>query len=341
MLPTLSNLVLDFGEVGSWKDKQPFRVQLSPRPFCELIDATSVGNRIYELFLLTRPGDVWDYVSVIPEELPTSVRNKVSRLAVREPFEDECDRKVSEDGRVRFNDFDALFFWTFDDTEPEAEAWLMHRRSELVHSFARQLLSTALDAQKNLLASDDLLLRHVAKRDYLQRSPWSFLERRAAQKESQSVRPNARSYSDAFYVKLDELLRDPDIGSVRYRASGDYHALRMMATEQRRRAIIRNWPADDAFGVSALVSYQIKNEAWDSMIYLYYEGLGKGDLFVNTARMGGVSVKELIEKHKRDCKIILSTQDEGKIRGFTVEQGDGWFLYRKKPPKSRALQGPE
>ena len=74
-----SILTIDFGEVGYRSGKSPFRVRLETGPLAELIRATESAHRVYELFLIDRPGDVWDYVWVILDEVPTRVADRVGR----------------------------------------------------------------------------------------------------------------------------------------------------------------------------------------------------------------------------------------------------------------------
>lgn len=84
------------------------------------------------------------------------------------------------------------------------------------------------------------------------------------------------------------------------------------------------------------MDYTIDNEAWDSEIWFFSEGLAPGDLFIEGGGLGATAVKELIEVHGRRLgNYILSARDEGEITGFDKEMGDRWVLYRKQPPYSR------
>lgn len=63
-------LSIDFGEVGNRHARSLFRVRLDAAPLAELIRAADGAHRIYELLLIDRPGDVWDYVWVLLDEMP-------------------------------------------------------------------------------------------------------------------------------------------------------------------------------------------------------------------------------------------------------------------------------
>ena len=71
-----TELSIDFGEVGYRKSKQQFQVRLVASELTELIRAAKNANRVYELMLIDRPGDVWDYVWVVIETVPTSIRER-------------------------------------------------------------------------------------------------------------------------------------------------------------------------------------------------------------------------------------------------------------------------
>ncbi|WP_031436820.1 hypothetical protein [Methylobacter tundripaludum] len=320
---------IDLGEVGFWHSKQPFRVHLEASSLVELIGHAESIFRVYELMLIERPGDVWDYVGVIIKAVPSAVADRVKyvREKALPPY---GDNHPWPEGRIPFTVFDKLFFWSFYDTAPEDEAWLSYRDTPPMRAFAQQLL-TMVSAAQCRLDRNDGLFRYVVTRFRSGEHPYGYLERRIAIEKGREYSPNCPTHTTAFYKKLDELLCDPDLASVAYRADGDYHVLRMMAAEQRRRADRTGHSAGHAMHLSALVNHKISNEAWDSEIRFFEEGLAHGDLFIEGGGLGGENLKSLVEKHH--ClpgRYILSTKDEGCIKGFDIESGDGWVLYRKR-----------
>jgi len=330
-----NELVVDFGEVGFRNSKHLFRVRLDSRPLRQLIEAAENAHRVYELLLIDRPGDIWAYTSVVLDELPPGVASRVARA--REKCVSRFEGQVHSwpEGVMLFQDFDQLFYWASDDTEPEDEAWLNYRNSSVMQAYAEQSLAIARAAQSRLDWNDHLL-RHVVARVRAGKHPYCYLDRRVALAKCQESIPNEPSHSPAFFKKLGELLRDGELASVAYRASGDYRVLRMMATEQRRRAQRTGHTAGNALHLSALVDYTIDNEAWDSKMWFFSEGLAPGDLFIEGGGLGATTVKELIEVHGRRLgNYILSARDEGEITGFDKEMGEGWALYRMQTPYSR------
>ncbi len=332
-----NELVVDFGEVGFRNSEHRFRVRLDSRPLMQLIEAAENAHRVYELLLIDRPGDIWAYTSVVLDELPPGVASRVARAREQCAPRSEGQTHAWPEGAMPFQDFDQLFHWAWDDTEPEDEAWLNHRDSDVMHSFARQALAM-VRAARSRLAWNDHLLRHVVSSVRAGEHAYCFLDREIARQISREHEPNEPMHTVAFYKQLNQLLRDTELVSVAYRANGDYRVLRMLATEQRRRAQRTGHRVDNALHLGALVNRTIDNEAWDSEIWFFSEGLSEGDLFIEGGGLGSTSIKELVETHHRmPGRFILSVRDEGEIAGFDKESGDGWALYRRRQPDSRRV----
>ena len=329
-----AQLTIDFGEVGYWNSKEIFKVRLDASPLMQLIKDAENAYRVYELLLITRLGDVWDYVFVEPEVVPRRVSERIA--SAREDAKPRySDKHPWPEGQIPFATFDKLFFWSWDDTDPEDEAWLNHRGSSVMNSYAKELLAIVSSA-KAWLNWNDPLLKHIIRLAETGKHGYDALRRQSAIAADDSCGPDTDHHSDGFYKKLNELLRDSELVSVAYRANGDYRVLRMMATEQRRRANITGHRVGDALYLSALVNRTISNTAWDSEIWLFSEGLAHGDLFIQGPGIDSNAIKTLIEEHGRSPgRHILSWRDEGEINGYTKETGAGWWLYRKDDPDSR------
>ena len=255
-------LSIDFGEVGYWNRKEPFKVGLDASPLTKLIGDATNAFRLYELLLIRRPGDVWDYVTVTPEVVPKRVAERIARA--REEAMPRFERQHPwPEGQLPFPVFDKLFFWSWDDTEPEDEAWLSHRGSSVMDRFATQLLGI-VNSAKARLNWNDPLLTHVIKLIETGKHEFDSLSRAAAIAADDSHRPGEDQHSKEFYEKLDDVLSDKELVSVAYRSDGDYRILRAMATEQRRRANLTGHQTGNSLYLSALVNRTISNVAWDS-----------------------------------------------------------------------------
>lgn len=331
-----SELKIDFGEVGYTHSRHSFKVLLDANGLTELIAHARNAHRVYELMLITRPGDVWNYVWVTPESVSPLLAQRISGKREEWWPASSTEPHPWPEGKIPFFNFDQLFHWSWDDTEPEDEAWLGYRESGPMHTFAQQLLSNVKSAQGSF-AWNDPLLRHELEMIQTGTHPYEFLNSGNAIEKGQRNPPNGPCHSDAFYKQLETLLRDTELASVAYRAMGDYKILRCLATEQRRRTKTTGHSPSSSLYISALVNQTISNEAWDSEIFFHSEGIGHGDLFIQGQGIDSNSIKELIEVHHRvhPGRYILSVRDEGEIAGYSKESGDGWWLYKKIEPDMR------
>jgi len=329
-------LVIDFGEVGYRQARYPFKVRLKAEGLSALFKDVTAAHRVYELLLIERPGDVWDYVSVVVEAAPPAVLQRIERerSTAAAGQRATAPKQVAE---LPFSAFDQLFYWAGDDTEPEDEAWLTQRDSDVMRAFAQQLLAAA-DATRSRLEWADPLIRHTVDRVRSNQHPYVYLSRPVAIQRGREHTPNPASHTDAFYKQLATLLRDPDLTSVAYRADGDHGVLRAMAAEQRRRATCTGHKPGHAMHLSALTNQRISNEDWGSEIWFFEEGLGHGDLFIEGGGLGGAPIKSMVQRHGRvPGHYILSGADEGDVSGFDREVGDGFVLYRRQVPDTRRV----
>lgn len=326
-----SNLRIDLGEVGYGHHTQRFCVRLEIEPLRELIRCAEAAYRVYELLLLDRPGDVFEYVEVVLEAVPTSVADRVTS-ARKNVEQDGVGLGPTFDGdRLPFKVFDGLFYRSGDDTSAEDDAWLNHRCTAAMRLFAQNTFSMARAAQGQLSVRDHLL-RHIAQCVKSGEHPYCYLDRDVARSKSRAMKPNDPVHTASFYAKLAALLCSADLTSVAYRGDGDARVLRMLAAEQRRRAELAGLGAGSEMVVNALVNVKADNDEWGSEIWYFEEGLAHGDLFIEGGGLGEVSIRALLATRRRTpSKFILSCRDEGAIDGFAQETGEGWVLYEAQP----------
>lgn len=328
-------MAIDFGSVGYEGSRESFKVSLDASPLSRLILDAKSAHRVYELLLISRPGDVWDYVMVIPENLPRRVTDRVAH-ARKDALPMFSEEHPWPEGCIPFKVFDNLFYWSWDDTDPADEAWLSQRDSSVMHGFAQQLLSSVNSAKANLNWNDTLLIHilHLIKKS---KHAFDLLSREAAIAEGQKNTPPAEVHTEEFYATLSTLIRDTALCSIAYRADGDYRILKLLATEQRRRVNHTKHTCSNSLYLSALINNTINNQAWDSEIHFHSEGLAYGDLFIQGPGLEGNSIKTLIEiKHRiQPARYILSFKDEGDIAGYEKKSGEGWWLYTMQPESTR------
>ena len=324
-----SELVIDLGNAVHGENGARCSVRLDATPLQALIEAARSAHRVYELLLIDRPGDIWGYVWVVLEDVPEFITD---RLRLSSPsasaWLDELPPPWPE-GRVPFKVFDAAFSCDSEDLYPVEEAWLSQMNKLRMRSFVQGALQAVLNAKLSMQSSDPLL-RHIVDAVACGTHPYCFTDRRVARDKGREFSPNSPVHSSSFYEKLAALLSDPQVGSVAYRADGDYQVLRMLATEQRRRANLTQKTPDLAFRLSALVNQRVDGDAWDSKINFYGEGIGYGDLFVDGGGLGDGRLRSLMGLPRyAPRRFLLASRDEGQIAGFDQELGDGWVVYRK------------
>ncbi|MFU2487153.1 hypothetical protein [Thauera sp. WH-1] len=313
----------------------PFRVRLVTSPLSQLIQASERACRVYELLLIDRPGDIWDYVMVVPEALPPEVTEALTRADSDERT--ARDRDSAPSPPVPFPAFDRLFAWSGEDTTEGAEQWLRHRNSAQMRSFARQAILTVRAAQGRLRSNDPLLAR-ISARVSASEHAFCFLGRDAAREASRradswvSRRPD--THTPAFYASLAKALRDPDVASVAYLGEGDFRALRMIATEQARRAARTGHEPRHALHAVIMVNRGISNEEWESMIWQSGDAAPQGNQYSlcieGYGQLTNYSSPELVSSDGSVCKAFLATRDHGEIEGFSSDAGDGWVLYERR-----------
>lgn len=323
----LPEFQIDLGEVGYWNKSEPFSVCLSPKPLDQLFCDAKNLQRIYELALITRPGDIWDYVDVTKIIAPAIVHQRIARVSgVSESTLNAESQK--ELGNISFVKFDQLFSWAGEDTEPVDEAWLVQRSEEPINRFADDLLNTVRQ-EISMLATSDPLAKYLFELIRIGKHPFDHLSRSKAIKEGRHIPDLRRQHTPSFYDKLTEIIQDQAAASIAYRGDGDFTVLRLLATEQRRRANITGQQTGEALRINALVDNQALNSAWNSEIRYFSEGLGQGDIFIQSPGIDQKPIKQLIEaKHRAaPSSHILSWKDEGDIVGYLKNSGEGWFHY--------------
>jgi hypothetical protein len=254
MSEPIAALRVDFGEVGFISDKQRFYVTLDSSSLSKLISDASNAYRIYELFLISRPGDIWNYIYVVAESTPRWVSQRLT-FSKSKANQQRSITYWDKERVVPFIEFDDLFYWDEDGHIPGNDAWMEKRHSEEFQSFARQCYNEVLDAQKSLEFGDELI-KHVVNQVKESRHAFDYLDRDSAVVKSRGF-DKLSDHQAAYYKILEQLLRDENIASVACRG-GDYQTIRLMAVEQRRRANQTGRKPRDALKLSALVNIHVQ-----------------------------------------------------------------------------------
>ena len=284
-------------EVDLRDSPQPLAVKLDAAPLERLLADAEDGYRLYELALVQRPGDLWEYLEVVPLHVPAplAARLDLARTTARkagETWPDQCIPFGAFDREVRGEKGEA------------SEAWAEACAGDDARAFVQELF-------------ERLPPRGTGAGPH----PFSCLAREHAIAASRRHPPNAPAHTEGFYAKVAELILEPDVDSVSVRGLGDHRLLRMLCDRQRER---------EDFEISATTEREANNLEWGAHVAYYFEDIGQGFLFVQDGASSGRSVKDLVETYTKlgPGGLILSSRDEGDITGFARESGDGWYLYR-------------
>ena len=231
--------------------------------------------------------------------------------------------------------FDALHETANDDAYPEDIAWGRLKQASALSSFLKEALLETLRAQRSLNTSDPLI-GHLVRQCLARQHPDDFVPM-----DVLIGRPNElvrAGHTQAFYDELEVLLNDPAIGSVAYRGDGDYAVLRLLATQQRVRGGNASGKSlQVAFEVNALVNHPVRNDGWDSWIAYYEEGLGHGDLFIETDLVGGAPLGALIARgYRQPSAVVIASNPQTGLHQYDESSGPGWFIYRRRAEHSES-----
>ncbi|MBE9610863.1 hypothetical protein [Chitinilyticum piscinae] len=302
------------------------RVVIRPNHLNKLIyDACELAHRMYELMLLTRPGDLLSYLCVEVDECSDWVRQRVTTY-----IEQAIQRSnLANDKSVLLplQVFDGFFCWAGDDTPPEDDAWLSYRESEQFSLLLKQWFAE-IQAAQTMLAKGDDLQRHCFYQFKQGTHRLNLLDRKRAIAvvRDASAEPNPDS---AYFRKICELLDRKDIRSVTT-YSGSYAIFRLLCNKQRQEAYRTGLSPGLAFPINTTESFNlgIRCSAWGAQISFYSEGMGRGDLHI--ASPCHVSINDTpknLDYLFKLARYVVCSQSLGTLEGYSVEEGDGWWCY--------------
>ncbi len=303
----------------------PLRVKLYAGALADLIKDAQQAYRLYELFNIRRPGDLWKYFIVELLDVPDDIRERVKTGS-----RNGQGNKIWPDNTILLNRFDSFFGWFGDDTEPDSACWLSEREGARFIQLAKKYFSVVNIAKLLINKQADPLVQHEIKRinknehrnDYLTKISYKI------------TWPNYQSwvtpkYTNDYYNKLTEVIQNKIVHSIAYRYPIDYHTVRLLATEQRIRMDKVGGRAHEAFKLNILDDPHDDLLEWEATIFWYSEGIGHGDLFIEQENTCGSDVRELIALNRIHSEYLLLLHDIGDLQDYTKTSGMHWCLYKK------------
>ncbi|MDQ5910684.1 MAG: hypothetical protein QG599_2781 [Pseudomonadota bacterium] len=206
------------------QESRPFRVKLLDGALDQLMADARQAYRVYELFAIQRPRDIWKYLWVHLIDVPATVWAHYQQASDQMLW---YLRQTWPTQTLPLSGFDQFFCWSGDDTRAEDRCWLKARNGATVKAYITQWLLQIRAAQEALRASNDLLITHEIQAitavdhpdDYGPARPFVLTSAHYAS-------PTRPKHAPGYYAQLGELLARPDVRSVVYGGRHDFQTLR-------------------------------------------------------------------------------------------------------------------
>lgn len=276
-----------------------------------LCDEALLGYRVAELLAIHRPGDLYKYLSVIVEHSDDETRRSLGLPATYLLERDPRDRELP------FTEVDRILMGriTWETWEQDVESgWSTFRNGTALRTVIQEQLFRVRTTQQACRASDDPLVRaevEALDADCHSTSYRSFPPFHGTRWTYRS--PTARNTNESFLRQLEDLAHRDAIGSASVRGNVGFETMRVLCSEQQRRARAAGLAPREAYRISALTPSEYVDDCvggigWLREVDWYSEGLGPmPDLYVEESpgTRVGRSVEWLLRSGRRTGRWIL------------------------------------
>lgn len=301
-----------------------FRVEILDHALDHLIEDARNAYRVYELFAIRRPGDLWKYLWVrlidVPGQVWESYRSAREQQRLRQYH-------LWPDPTLPLLDFDRLFSWGCDTTTID-ECWLMARHGQQFKALAVEFYARITQAQAGLHDSQDSLIRNEIRSllsvqhpcDYKAESPFVLTR-------DDYLSPVIQKRTAGYYEKLRQLLTLPQIRNVACCGDEDFQTIRWVCAAQRQRGEALGQRPVDGLAIHLLSDGFPAIEAWEAVVQFWGSGPPYGDLWVHQNPYAPC-IKDYVERFKRRHWLYFVHEDNDEIAGYQRTAGEGWALYQ-------------
>lgn len=333
-------------ELGAYRDsdrsERQFVIEIDALPLLILFKEAALGARVYELMSISRPGDVFHYVRVLPVDVPPRVSALFPGSQPVGRVENSIDASATF---LPFPIFDEALGWNVEDEEPEDSLWRHPRNTLEWREIADDLLASVRNVQELAAGASDALLRNEIDRIRSGKHPRHYdctVERRC---RIEQIFIEATFLPPVLLGAIVELIQRETVQSVSC-PFGDYWLWRRLIEEQVKRAERMQLPPQKAFSLSGPDGgLGIPYQDWGGAVHIPYEGACGADLFIkpdwrklfpeNDAEGGRLSSVVFptgeIPPLGYVCHYLLTAEDLGELRCATrVVLDGGWVLYESK-----------
>lgn len=308
---------------SDYSHSEPFRVEVLEPAIDDLIADTREAYRVYELMMIRRPGDVWNYLWVRLDEVPESVRyNESEQRKEKFPY----GRCFWPENHLPLTEFDTFFHW-FWDMDKESAAWCPARNGQDFLRWGDELFERVRSTQRDLRSSGNGLVQ--AELEAMGRFE-HHLDRKASPPFLLTppgyVSPTLPKRSPAYYAKLAELLGRSDVRTVSICGDKDYQTLMQICLAQRHRAIVTGKD------IHQILPFHLSSDGleylkcWRASHVCWQEGLGHTDLIIDGEKHGRIEGMSGWPSGPRRLA-LTHHMETGEIPGFTRTEGDGWVFF--------------
>lgn len=337
-MPTPSNanesVSFDFTDAVSYNQPPSFRVRLDASPLARLLEDAGRENRVYELLLISRPGDLLDYVGVIPEAVSPWLENRI--VEVRECIQPLRDGQHPwPNDAIPLGGFDRILEWGSSswDEQPEVEQWRAESSEQAIRCYLDALFTEVRDLQETLKQTS-LLASPMIRAMERHQHPLDYLQRSQAIARCHPEGKHSALYSSGFYDKVRQLIGKESIQSVGvFGYLRDWETLRILATEQMRRLARADAMQSGPMNISVFGDWEY-HSLIDGMIAFHGESFRQAqaaDLILWCSDNSPPESISRIWHQARYCRgNILVPRDVGDLDDFDKEVGGDWCLYQRR-----------
>ncbi|MDQ5908312.1 MAG: hypothetical protein QG599_403 [Pseudomonadota bacterium] len=308
------------------QQSRPFKVELLDQALAMLVEEAGQAYRIYELFEIRRPGDLWKYLWVRLIEVPETVWGRYYQALSAVAW---YWRHTWPANSLPLVQFDASFCWCGPETLPEDACWLTAREGIAWQTFASRWFHQIRQAQDRLRDSRDPLIQHEIRALHEESHPYHFkAEIPFTLTPVGYTSPTRPKHAPGYYAQLGELLARPDVRSVVYGGRHDFQTLRQLCTEQQQRAAFSHRPID-GLPISLQADEVPAVAAWQAQVVYDAERPGPGDLWIQKTMP---DIPTPVSPEQR-CRWWFVVQDAGVLADYQRTVGAGWALYEAHDPQ--------
>lgn len=320
-------------------------VQVDARALAKLIQDAAMGQRVYELMTIERPGDIHHYLWVtVPDHLSplakTAREGYASRFRFRKPMVEIC--------QMSFTDFDAGFVYDGDDTKESTMLWRTFKDTPEWRQLPTRLLQVVFGTQARLRSSGDYLVQNEIALIHRRVHYLDFSSTVKRYCEIDSTPTTTEAVPAAVFELIIRLVKQPDVRSVSCPFQ-DFALWRELIAEQVRRSIALGVAPQEALrlngpdsGIPFVCAGDYRPDlAWGGEVHIPYEGACDGDLFIQPKWFGFTFEETRADpplRHPTDgnyirvgsklCKYLLTPwQTLGDIAAAERTAVGGWILY--------------